>query len=127
MTPRLRPGFNYFCRAPSLPFMSARALLRLLTLLLGSFYLGSVCELDAEECRQNYAKECHAYVAAHPGVDVPAAAGQLAIPTTVPAAPRWPAPGAAFFPPTRADRAWPRAQSPPPRPRRHLWCAVLQV
>ena len=24
MTPRLRPGFNYFCRAPSLPFMSAR-------------------------------------------------------------------------------------------------------
>ena len=43
--------------------MAPRPLFRLLLLLLGSFYLGSVCELDAAECRQNYAKETHEYVA----------------------------------------------------------------
>ena len=107
--------------------MSARLLLRLLTLLLGSFYLGSVCELDAEECKQNYAKECHAYVAARPEVNVPAAAGQPATPAAGPAALRWRARWAAAFPATPADRAWPRVESPPPRPRRYLWCAVLQV
>ena len=107
--------------------MSTRLLLRLLTLLLGSFYLGSVCELDVEECKQNFAKECHAYVAARPEVDVPAAATQPATPAAVLAAPRCRALWAAVFPATRADWAWPRAESPPPRPRRYLWCAVLQV
>ncbi len=106
--------------------MSARVLLRLLTLLLGSFYLGSVCELDTEECKQNYAKECHAYVAARPEVDVPAAA-QPATQAAVVAAPRWRVLWAALFPAPRADRAWPRAESPPPQQRRYLWCAVLQV
>ena len=107
--------------------MSARLLLRLLTLLLGSFYLGSVCELDAEECKQNVAKECHAYVAARPEVRVPAAATQPAAPAAVLAAPHWRALWAAVFPATPADRAWPRAESPPPQQRRYLWCAVLQV
>ena len=107
--------------------MSVRILLRLLTLLLGSFYLGSVCELDTEECKQNYAKECHAYVAARPEVNVPAAAAQPATPAAVLAAPRWRIMWAAVFPATPADRAWPRAESPPPQQRRYLWCAVLQV
>ena len=106
--------------------MSARLLLRLLTLLLGSFYLGGVCELDTEECKQNYAKECHAYVAARPEVTVPVAA-QPAAPAVVLAAPRWRALWAVVFPATPADRAWPRAKSPPPQQRRYLWCAVLQV
>ena len=107
--------------------MSARLLLRLLTLLLGSFYLGSVCELDTEECKQNYAKECHAYVAARPEVTVPAAVEQPATPAAVLAAPRWRALWAAVFPATPAGRAWPRVESPPPQQRRYLWCAVLQV
>ena len=107
--------------------MSARFLLRLLTLLLGSFYFGSVCELDTEECKQNYAKECHAYVAACFEVNVPAAAAQPATPVAVLAAPRWRIMRAAVFPATPADRAWPRVESPPPQQRRYLWCAVLQV
>lgn len=106
--------------------MSVRCLLRLLTLLLGGLYLGSVCELDAAECKQNYAKECHAYVAARPEVVVPVAA-PTAAPAAGRAAPRRRIPGAAAFPATRADRAWPRAKSPPPRPRRYLWCAVLRI
>ena len=115
----------YFCAARSLP-MSTRLLLRFLTLLLGSLYLGSVCELDTEECKQNYAKECHAYVAARSEVTVPATP-QPATPAAVLAAPRWRALWAAVFPATPADRAWPRAESPPPQHRRYLWCAVLQV
>ena len=107
--------------------MSTRLLLRLLTLLLGSFYLGSVCELDTEECKQNYAKECHVHVAARPEVTVPAAATHPGTPATVLAAPRWRALWAAVFPAARAGRTWPRAESPPPRQRRYLWCAVLQV
>ena len=106
--------------------MSARLLLRLLTLLLGSFYLGSVCELDAEECKQNFAKECHAYVAARPEITIPATT-QPAAPVAVPAAPRWRALWAVVFPATPADRAWHHAKSPPPQQRRYLWCAVLQV
>jgi len=106
--------------------MSAPLLLRLLVLLLGSFYLGSVCELDAEECRQNFAKECHAYVAARPEVTVPVAT-QPAAPAAVPFAPRWRSLWAAVFPATPTGRAGPRAERPPPRPRRYLWCAVLQV
>ena len=106
--------------------MSLPALSRLLTLLLGSFYLGSVCELDTEECKQNFAKECHAYVAARPEVTVPAAT-QPAAPAAVLAAPRWQALWAVVFPATLAGRAWPRVESPPPQQRRYLWCAVLQV
>ncbi|WP_125921548.1 hypothetical protein [Hymenobacter lapidarius] len=58
----------------------------MLTLLLGSFYQGGVCELDAAECRQNYAKEFMPNVAARVQVDVPAAV-QLATPAAVLAAP----------------------------------------
>ena len=88
--------------------MSARLLLRILTLLLGSFYFGSVCELDTEECKQNYTKECHASVATRPEVTVPAAATQPAAQAAVLAAPRWRPLWAVIFPTTPADRAWPR-------------------
>ncbi len=66
--------------------MSTRLLFRLLILLLDSCYLGSVYELDAEQCRQNFAKECHTYVGARPEVDVPAT--QPATPAAVPVTPR---------------------------------------
>lgn len=113
--------------APTFAPMSARLLLRLLTLLLGSLYLGSVCELDAEECKQNFAKECHAYLAARPEVDVPAAAAQPAAPATVAAIRRWRQVWALGYGAAPADRTWPRPESPPPQSRRYLWCAVLQV
>ena len=109
--------------------MAPRPLFRLLLLLLGSFYLGSVCELDAAECRQNYAKETHEHVAARPGVDLSAPAAQpdevpAAMPTPwhepVPRPTAWGRPG----PPA----AWPRAAKPPPPVRRlYLRYAVLQV
>jgi len=39
--------------------MVPRLFLRFVLLLLGSFYLGSVCELDAAERGQHYAQETH--------------------------------------------------------------------
>ena len=50
---------------------------RLLALLLGIFYLGGACELDAKECKQNYGKDSHDYVLAAV-VDVHDAALHLA-------------------------------------------------
>ena len=96
-----RPGFSYLCHTPPLPPMSARLMLRLLTLLLGSFYLGSVCELDTEECKQNYAKECHAYVAARPEV------------TCRPRLPN-PPPRPPCRPPRAGGRCGPPCSRPPP-------------
>jgi hypothetical protein len=107
--------------------MSARLLLRLLTLLLGSFYLGGVCELDAAECRQNYAKECHEYVAARVEVDVPAAV-QAATPAAVLAAPLWRALWTVAYGGRPVLCAWARVANPPPPVRRlYLRYAVLQV
>lgn len=107
--------------------MALRPWLRLLLLMLGGFYLGGVCELNAEECRQNFAKECHEYVVARAGVEVPAAEAQPATPVAMRAVPRWRATPPATYAPAPAERAWPPAESPPPRRRRWLWCAVLQV
>ena len=109
--------------------MAPRPLFRLLLLLLGSVYLGSVCELDAAECRQNYAKETHEYVVARPGVEVSAPAAQ---PDAGPAARpiRWTAPGLrpTFWGVAGATAAWPWVANPPPPQRRlYLRYAVLQV
>ena len=108
--------------------MAPRPLFRLLLLLLGSFYLGSVCELDAAECRQNYAKETHEYVVARPGVDVSAPATQF---DDAPAAlaESWsglpPRPSFRGLPGSPAS--WPWVANPPPMRRLYLRHAVLQV
>ena len=109
--------------------MVPRPLFRLLLVLLGSIYLGSVCELDAAECRQNYAKESHEHVAAYSDVDVSAPASQ---PDEVPARlpEQWvaPAPRLAFRSLTGSPASWPRVTNPPPPVRRlYLRYAVLQV
>ena len=109
--------------------MAARPLLRFLLFLLGSFYLGSVCELDAAECRQNYAKESHEHVAAYSDVDVSAPAAQ---PDEVPARlpEQWvaPAPRPAFRSLVGSPASWPQVANPPPPVRRlYLRYAVLQV
>lgn len=109
--------------------MAPRPFFRLLLLLLGSFYLGSVCELDAAECRQNYAKETHEYVAARSGVDVLAPAAQ---PDDVPAAlpVHWngPVPRPMFRGLPGSPASWPWVANPPPPLRRlYLRYAVLQV
>lgn len=56
-----------------------RSLLRLLTLLLGIFYLDTVCQTDAEDARAYYARGIQEYVAAPEAV-------ALAAPTTRPTA-----------------------------------------
>ena len=109
--------------------MAPRLLFRLLLLLLGSFYLGDVCELDAAECRQNYAKETHEYVAARAGVDVSAPAAQ---PDEAPAAlpVHWGEPVArlTFRGLPGSPASWPWVANPPPPVRRlYLRYAVLQV
>lgn len=109
--------------------MVSRSLLRLLLLLLGSFYLGGVCELDAAECRQNYAQETHEHVVARAGVDVSAPAAQPdEVPDALPA--RWVAPTSrpAFRPFAGSPASWPWVANPPPPVRRlYLRYAVLQV
>jgi len=109
--------------------MAPRPFFRLLLLLLGSFYLGSVCELDAVECRQNYAKETHEYVVARPGVDVSAPTAQPDEgPTT-----RWLSaaglsPCPVFWGLPGSPASWPWVANPPPPVRRlYLRYAVLQV
>ena len=109
--------------------MASRHLLRLLLLLLGSFYLGSVCELDATECRQNYAQETHEHVVARAGVDVSPPAAQ---PDEVPAELRvqWngPTPRPTFRGLPGSPASWPWVANPPPPVRRlYLRYAVLQV
>ncbi|RSK38329.1 hypothetical protein [Hymenobacter perfusus] len=98
-------------------------------LLLGSFYLGGVCELDAAECRQNYAQETHEHVVARAGVDVSAPTAQ---PDEVPDAllAQWVAPTSrpAFRPFAGSPASWPWVANPPPPVRRlYLRYAVLQV
>ena len=109
--------------------MSTRLLIRLLTLLLGSFYLSSVCELDAAECRQNYAQETHEHVVARAGVDVSVPAAQPDdAPDALPA--QWVAPTSrlAFRPFVGSPASWPWVANPPPPLRRlYLRYAVLQV
>ena len=109
--------------------MTSRFLFRLLLVLLSSCYLGGVCELDAAECRQNYAKETHEHVVVHPGVDVPAPAAQPDdAPATLPGPWTKPAARSVFWSRAAAPASWPWvANPPPPLRRRYLRCAVLQV
>ena len=109
--------------------MSLSVLSRLLTLLLGIFYLGGVCELDAKECKQNYGKESHEYVLSVKSTDLHAPAPQPDGPVTI----LLPVP---VWQTVRAiERAaeWaacqtpPVPEGPPPRPRRYLRLAVLRV
>jgi|GEM_PF-1766615 len=110
--------------------MVPRLFLRFVLLLLGSFYLGSVCELDAAERGQHYAQETHEHVVARLGVDVSAPAAQPG-PGTAAA---WRGHGTG---PTTRPLFWGRAGSPaawswvanPPPPVRRLYLryAVLQV
>ena len=109
--------------------MAPRPLFRLLLLLLGSFYLGSVCELDAAECRQHYAQESHEHVLARPGVEVSTPAAQ---PDEVPALLVGPgidpAPRSRFCGLPGSPASWPWVANPPPPVRRlYLRYAVLQV
>ena len=109
--------------------MVPRPLFRLLLVLLGSFFLGSVRELAAAECRQNYAKESHEHVAAYSDVDVSAPAAQPdEVPVRLPG--QWvaPAPRPAFRSLAGSPASWPRVANPPPPVRRlYLRYAVLQV
>ena len=109
--------------------MASRFLFRVLLVLLGSFYLGSVCELDVAECRQNYAQETHEHVVARAGVDLSAPATQPNdAPDALPA--QWVAPTSclAFRPFAGSPASWPWVANPPPPVRRlYLRYAVLQV
>ncbi len=102
-----------------------RLYFRLLTLLLGIFYLDTVCQTDAEDARAYYARGIQEYVAAPNAVLV-------AAPAARPAAPMRPRRAASSRQSTRHQRRLAaRAESglagPPARARRWLWCAVLQV
>ena len=109
--------------------MAPRPLFRLLLLLLGSFYLGGLCELDASERRQNYAQETHEHLAVRPGVEI---AAPVAQPNNGPAA-EWvhraaPVPHLAFRGRAGSPASWPWVANPPPPVRRlYLRYAVLQV
>ena len=109
--------------------MAPRLLFRFLLLLLGSFYLGSVCELDAAECRQNYAKETHEYVAAALGVDISAPATHPDdVPAALPAQWTRQVSQPMFRGLPGSPASWPWVANPPPPVRRlYLRYAVLQV
>lgn len=109
--------------------MAPRPFFRLLLLLLGSFYLGSVCELDAAECRQNYAKETHEYVATCSSVNVSAPVAQPDdAPAPLPVQWTVPPPRPAFQGLPGSPACWPWVANPPPPWRRlYLRYAVLQV
>ena len=109
--------------------MPLRFLFRSFTLLLGMLYLSGVCELDAQECRQNYANESHEYVTTAPVVDVSAPAAQPdEVPDALPA--QWvaPIPRLAFRPFAGSPASWAWVANPPPPVRRlYLRYAVLQI
>ena len=109
--------------------MAARPLLRFLLFLLGIFYLGSVCELDAAECRQNYAQETHEHIVSQTGVELSTPVTQ---PDEAPAAlpVHWvePVPRLTFRSQPDSPASWPWVANPPPPVRRlYLRYAVLQV
>jgi len=109
--------------------MSLPVFSRLLTLLLGLCYLGGVCELDAQECKRNYGNESHDYVLAAKSADLHAPAPQPDGPApALPPAPMWRTLRAVVQVAGWAARQTPAVpEGPPPRPRRYLRLAVLQV
>ena len=103
--------------------MSARRLFRLLLLLLGSFYLNTVCQTDTEDARAYYACGIAEYVAAPVHVTMTALVARRASSRFQPAAAR----RSTRYPQRLAARPWPGPAPTPPRARRWLWCSVLQV
>ena len=106
--------------------MSIRFLLRLLTLLLGIFYLDTVCQTDAEDARAYYARGITEYVAAPAPVAITAPATRPAARVrrfyqlaTDRLAARWQQ--------WLTMRAIPYPLAPPTLRRRWLRCGVLQV
>ena len=106
--------------------MPVRLLLRLLTLLLGIFYLDTVCQTDAEDALAYYARGIQEYLAAPEAFIVAAQVAEPATPV------RRSMPGG-YCPPVRAGQGQVVARScrfsrpPPVWPRRWLWCGVQQV
>ncbi|MCC3152774.1 hypothetical protein Q3A66_07190 [Hymenobacter sp. BT770] len=103
--------------------MSAHRLLRLLFLLLGSFYLNTVCQTDAEDARAYHARGIAEYVAAPVEVTVTAPVARRTSPRLRPVVAR----RGAQYQQRLAARPWPGPAPTPPRARRWLWCSVLQV
>lgn len=106
--------------------MPIRSFVRLLTLLLGIFYLDTVCQTDAEDARAYYARGIADYVAAPAPVTVSALAARLG------AQVRRPRRLAAGRRATRWRRHLTTRATPCPLPptalrRRWLRCGVLQV
>lgn len=106
--------------------MTIRASLRLLTLLLGIFYLDTVCQTDAEDARAYYARGITEYVAAPASVAVVALAARPVARVRRPHRPL-----AAQLVARWRQRLVGRATScplpPPALRRRWLRCGVLQV
>ena len=103
--------------------MSARRLFRLLLLLLGSFYLNTVCQTDTEDARAYHARGIAEYVAAPVAVTVTAPVARRTGARFRPAAAR----RSMRYPQRLAARPWPGPAPTPPCARRWLWCSVLQV
>ena len=119
----------YFWGHLSLLRLARYSLFRLLTLLFGLVYLGSACELDAQEYRQNFAHETHEYLHEAAGIEMPAPVAQPATPAVQPellGATDRPRPRFRGLPGSPAS--WPWVANPPPPVRRlYLRYAVLQV
>jgi len=106
--------------------VTIRSLFRLLTLLLGIFYLDTVCQTDAEDARAYYARGITEYVAAPASVTVTAPAARPA--ARVRRSHRRAAdPLAACWRQRLTMRATPCPLPPPALWRRWLRCGVLQV
>ena len=103
-----------------------RSFLRLLTLLLGIFYLDTVCQTDAEDACAYYARGITEYVAAPAAVTVQAPAARPA--ARVRRSPRRAAEQvAAHWRQRLTAQATPCPRPPPALRRRWLRCGVLQV
>ncbi len=106
--------------------VTTRPFLRLLTLLLGIFYLNTVCQTDAEDARAYYARGITEYVAAPAPVALVAPAARPAARVRCPhrlAADQL----AARWQQRLTTRATPCPLPPPALWRRWLRCGVLQV
>jgi hypothetical protein len=106
--------------------VTIRPLLRLLILLLGIFYLDTVCQTDAEDARAYYARGIIEYVATPASVALMASATR---PAARVRSPHQPAADqlAARWQQQLTARATPYPLAPPALRRRWLRCGVLQV
>ncbi|GAA3959457.1 hypothetical protein GCM10022407_03240 [Hymenobacter antarcticus] len=91
--------------------------------MLGSFYLNTVCQTDAEDARAYHARGIAEYVAAPTEITVTAPVARPKAPRFRPAAVRRGTPAQQRL----AAQPWPGPSPIPPRAKRWLWCSVLQV